>query len=112
MSLTHVTEWGLGRLVLGRSSPKTMREWKLRPDTRACDGVRVKPRSYGDRTVILSATAERRVPTCPRCAVLRDEALEGRLPRTEELIAQLDRLLSPPESASGASAHRPQGETP
>lgn len=77
---THVTEWGLGRLVLGRSSPKTMREWKLRPDTRACDGVKVKSRSYEDRTVILSATAERRVPTCPRCAVLRDEALEGRLP--------------------------------
>ena len=80
---THVTEWGLGRIVLGRSSPKTMREWKLRPDTRACDGVRVKPRSYGDRTVILSATAERRIPTCPRCAVLRDEALEGRLPKRE-----------------------------
>jgi len=43
----------------------------------------VKPRSYGDRTVILSATAERRIPTCPRCAVLRDEALEGRLPKRE-----------------------------
>lgn len=77
---THVTEWGLGRIVLGKSSPKTMREWKLRPDTRACDGVKVKSRNYGDRTVILSVSTERRVPTCPRCAVMRDEALEGRLP--------------------------------
>jgi hypothetical protein len=72
--MTHVTEWGLGRLVLGRSSPKTMREWKLRADTRACDGVKVKPRHY------LSVSVLQRLPTCPRCAVLRDEALEGRLP--------------------------------
>ena len=44
---------------------------------------------------------------CPKCV-----GPGGVVARTEGLIAQLDRLLSPPESASGASAHRPGGETP
>jgi len=78
-AMTHVTEWGLGRLVLGRSSPKTMREWELRADVRACDGVKLKDR-FRSATTILSGLVLRRLPTCPRCAVLRDEALEGRLP--------------------------------
>ena len=83
-AVTHVTEWGLGRLVLGKSSPKTMKAWGLKADTRACDGVKVKTRNYKERTLILSVMAERRVPTCPRCAVMRDEALEGRLPKRKD----------------------------
>jgi len=56
----------------------------------ACDGTPAGGRYFvnlystpkGD--VLLSASTPRLVPTCPRCAVLRDEALEGRLPKNPE----------------------------
>ena len=87
MSVTHATEFGLGFCARvngeARGGPKATARFKaagLRGDTRACDG---SPAVYNhDRGdwCHLSITLHDKVPTCPRCAVLRDEALEGRLP--------------------------------
>ena len=60
----------------------------------------------------LEAVARERDEARADAARLREALTQVRDARTEGLIAQLDRLLSPPESASGASAHRPGGETP
>jgi len=85
---THVTEFGLG--VCAGVPSGLMRESGLRPDTRACgdigqpfDGSGGLARYIGvDQCgdTILTIRTPLAVPTCPRCAVLRDEALEGRLP--------------------------------
>lgn len=97
VSVTHVTEWGLadcaGRLrPIGRSLTRAammarMKRLGLRRDTVACDGTavagrfRAKAGEWVGGDVILSANTTSTIPTCPRCAVLRDEALEGRLPK-------------------------------
>lgn len=100
--LTHVTEWGLA-WVAGRLMPKgasarrrnvkaRMKRLGLRMDTVACDGsdcttgTRYITRSlvsasgWTNNDVILASRTATTVPTCPRCAVLRDAALEGKLP--------------------------------
>lgn len=87
--VTHVTEFGLG-LCAGLLSGRLL-ESGLRPDARACgdigqpfDGSGGSVRYIGiDQCgdTILTIRAPHTVPTCPRCAVLRDEALEGRLPK-------------------------------
>jgi len=83
---THVTEFGLGLCagvvptagwygnIMAREA---LRARGLRADTRACDGAEVELPGHD---AMLTANTPFRVPTCPRCAVLRDEALEGRLP--------------------------------
>lgn len=98
MSVTHVTEFGLAHCagVLwppGRSTTRgamlaRMKRLGLRRDTVACDGTyaggRYRAKAGNDWVggdVIMSASTPDTIPTCPRCAVLRDEALEGRLPK-------------------------------
>jgi hypothetical protein len=89
--MTHVTEWGLGLCAgivdfhepappEGRTS--TLLDVGLRPDTLACTGEKFTDADVDEGRIqrILSAFANKKIPTCPRCAVLRDEALEGRLP--------------------------------
>jgi hypothetical protein len=87
-NLTHVTEFGLG--LCARIDMRSLRERGLRPDTRACgdigqpfDGSGGSARYIGvDQCgdTILTLHTQNRVPTCPRCAVLRDMALSGVLP--------------------------------
>lgn len=59
---------------------RVLRAHGLRPDTRACDQGEVEMPGHD---AILTSLTPSRVPTCPRCAVMRDEALEGRLPKRE-----------------------------
>lgn len=96
MTVTHVTEWGLADCAgvlrppgvsLRRGNIKRrMKRLGLRVDTVACDGssavgrLHSPPFKLTTRDVILTTNTKSTVPTCPRCAVLRDEALEGRLP--------------------------------
>ncbi len=86
--VTHVTETGLA-ICANRLFPRgasrsraavrsRMRRLGLRVDTVACDGTPSGGRYARD--VIMSAFTASKVPTCPRCAVLRDAALEGKLP--------------------------------
>ena len=77
---THVTEWGLG-VCTGLQIP-IHKSTGLRMDTVACMGMELcnTDLSYPS-DVLFSEDAAVQVPTCPRCAVLRDEALEGRLPK-------------------------------
>lgn len=94
----HLTEWGLGLCfakVTGQVVPvieggdfgaldaSRRHDWflshGLRADTVACDG-RQRTEGAWFEQVYPSASALATVPTCPRCAVLRDAALEGRLP--------------------------------
>lgn len=94
----HVTEWGLGLCwawATGVTIPPVTTEsgayratrdreaWfarhGLRPDTVACTGSQRVEGAWFEH-VIASITAVSTVPTCQRCAVLRDAALEGRLP--------------------------------
>ena len=70
---THVTELGLGSAA-GLSALE-MAECGLRSMTLACSG-----RSADEARGCVLVFAVDTIPTCPRCAVLRDEALEGRLP--------------------------------
>ena len=76
----HVTEWALGECVFGTSDEQSIDRAGFRWATVACDGSNSVPRvdcvgfDEGVREVIL---------TCPRCAVLRDAALEGRLPQRD-----------------------------
>lgn len=86
---THVTEFGLGLCAgivptvgwhANVPARAVLRERGLRPDTRACDGAEVE---VPGNDAMLTVSTPRAVPTCPRCAVLRDEALEGRLPKRE-----------------------------
>lgn len=81
MSFTHVTEFGL-RYCAGLEAAH--RRTTLLADTVACTGELVCETAllYPDN-FLFSEDAVVRVPTCPRCAVLRDEALEGRLPKRE-----------------------------
>lgn len=96
-AVTHVTEWGLadcaGRLrPHGRSTTRgamkaRMKRLGLRADVVACDGSyaggRGRAKAGNDWVggdVVLTTHTAKTIPTCPRCAVLRDEALEGRLP--------------------------------
>lgn len=95
---THVTEWGLadcagvllppGRSRLYRNVRARMKRLGLHRDVVACDGSSSAGRLrwnigiiVDDGDVILTKHAIATVPSCPRCAVLRDEALEGRLPK-------------------------------
>lgn len=66
---THVTEWGLASCA-GLSMESGERAG-MRFMTVAC-GTSL----FGINDIVVFDTA----PTCPRCAVMRDEALEGRLP--------------------------------
>lgn len=75
MKLTHVTEIGLGS-VMGMDAMR-MAAHGLRPMTVACTGLAISDLGWG-RCVFAGGDI---IPTCPRCAVLRDEALEGRLPK-------------------------------
>ena len=67
---THVTEWGL--VACSGMSAEEGERSGMRCMTVACGAP-----FYGDSHVVVAPTT---IPTCPRCAVLRDEALEGRLP--------------------------------
>lgn len=87
---THVTEYGLGLCAgivptagwYGNVEARTaLMARGLRADTRACDGAEVEVQGHD---AMLTVSTPVRVPTCPRCAVLRDEALEGRLPEREK----------------------------
>ena len=79
---THVTEWGLYLLATRPSDPleglsglliDEMERAGFRASVSGCGSESAASVSYhAIRTT---------VPTCPRCAVLRDEALEGRLPK-------------------------------
>lgn len=100
-TLTHVTEWGLG-LCAGmlededwlpsEGEASRLREVGLRPDTVACDGLPSdgaigggphSPTVDGGDVFTLRHCL-RGIPTCPACAVLRDAALEGRLPERKD----------------------------
>ena len=79
---THVTEYGLG-LCAGLSDSEAMLDAGLHPSTVACTGIGMAPQ-WATGQVIFGGHAPNTVPTCPRCAVMRDEALEGRLPKRKE----------------------------
>ena len=98
--MTHVTEFGLAdcagvlltpdRSRLLKNVARRMGRLGLRRDTVACDGSSASGRLRSElvkeraqRDVIMTMRTRSTVPTCPRCAVLRDEALEGRLPNRE-----------------------------
>jgi len=70
---THVTEWELG-FCAGLLDSAACEAVGLRWLTVACSG---------DDSVAMDAITFE-VPTCPRCAVLRDEALEGKLPKRKD----------------------------
>jgi hypothetical protein len=71
---THMTEYGVA-VCLDASRRDSIRDrgeaLGLRPDRAACNGMLI---SVYDR--VLSMFTATRLPTCLRCAVLRDEALE------------------------------------
>ena len=68
--MTHVTMRGIERLMFG--APREYTGQLLS----ACE-----KRLIEEREVACGGSAHAdQIPTCPRCAVLRDEALEGRLP--------------------------------
>jgi len=86
--LTHVTEVGLmacaGRLF-PRGASRTRAAIRARArrlglclDVVACDSSPAGGRYASD--VIMSVFTAHQMPTCPRCAVLRDMALSGVLP--------------------------------
>ena len=73
-AVTHVTEYGLAAcagLGFGREGTSGMRVCTI-----ACDESDIAGKEY-----IAASGVPVVIPTCPRCAVLRDEALEGRLPK-------------------------------
>lgn len=70
--LTHVTEWGLAACA-GVNTNMALYGTALRAMTVACTGEPAERRS----DLVFAVDT---VPTCPRCAVLRDAALEGKLP--------------------------------
>jgi hypothetical protein len=84
---THVTEFGLGLCAGVTNRPglpfgrMVLEAQGLRPDRIACNGARWEDPEPEGQQVIPSVQCRSRVPTCPRCAVLRDAALEGRLPQ-------------------------------
>lgn len=71
---THVTEWGL--VACSGMSAEEGERSGMRCMTVACGAPLL------DEAEVVVAVIT--VPTCPRCAVLRDEALEGRLPQRKE----------------------------
>lgn len=83
--MRHATEFGIGfcaRLnvvdgnpVHGMKAMRLFRKHGLRGDTRACDGKRIVNAEYERRGVIFSMFLPSMVPSCPKCAVLRDQAL-------------------------------------
>jgi hypothetical protein len=84
-SLTHVTEWGLAicagvldlRWTVGEAA--RLGALGIREDTVACDESEVTDGRFingGEGDVVLTIRTRTVIPTCPRCAVLRDEALE------------------------------------
>lgn len=85
MTVRHATEFGIGfcaqlnvvdgRPVYGKSAMRLFRKHGLRGDTRACDGKRIVNAEYDRKEVIFSMFLPSSVPSCPKCAVLRDEAL-------------------------------------
>lgn len=83
---THVTEFGLGLCAGVTTRPglpwgRLQLELSgLRPDRIACNGALWEDPEPEEQEVIPTILCQSRVPTCPRCAVLRDAALEGRLP--------------------------------
>lgn len=84
--MTHISEWGLGVCAgIGVGVVGTIEEMRahgLRSDTVACSGEGAP--TVGYENLAIMELAVERLPTCPRCAVLRDAALEGRLPRKKE----------------------------
>jgi hypothetical protein len=85
MVITHITEWGLAtcagvldmRWPVGEAA--RLGALGLRYDTVACDESPVSEGRFingGEGDVVLTIRARKVVPTCPRCSVLRDEALE------------------------------------
>ena len=102
MKITHVTEWGLADCAgilfqPGRSRSRQaviarLKRRGLHRDTVACDGSAVNGRCLGENPppagwssgdVIFTTRTTKVVPTCERCSVLRDAALEGRLPEVK-----------------------------
>lgn len=71
--MTHATLRGIERLQRGSARVHTTQLLS------ACEGRAI---DAGEVACGGSPTVDR-IPTCPRCAVLRDEALEGRLPNRE-----------------------------
>ncbi len=85
MILTHITEWGLAtcakmldmRWPVGEAA--RLGALGIREDTVACDESKVIDGRWiqgGEGDVVLTILARTVIPTCARCAVLRDEALE------------------------------------
>jgi hypothetical protein len=71
--LTHATVWGWTHLRSGLMQERDTPDW-----VRACDGARCSDSTGRDITLIPADYLRNTIPTCPRCAVLRDAALEGR----------------------------------
>ena len=88
---THVTEWGLGLLLLHKDvilgvaagDQVALKLMGLHADRIACTGT--SGAGYPPNSVINYFNARDTVPTCQRCAVMRDEVLEGCLPKREGL---------------------------
>lgn len=88
---THVTEWGLYLLatspstrVVGGLSEALIAEMEAAGFNAACVACTSDALAVGDGPAIGYHDILTTVPTCPRCAVLRDEALEGRLPKRKD----------------------------
>jgi len=91
---THVTEWGLYMLATSPStrvvdglSDALITEMEAAGFNAACAACTSEALAValavGDGPDIGYHDIHTTVPTCPRCAVLRDEALDGRLPKRE-----------------------------
>lgn len=95
MSKTHITEWGLavcmgllyppGRSHSHSAAVARMRRLKLRKNTQACDGADVMGRwlpsgevePTNAQCVLFTALSRSRIPSCTRCQMLRESALQG-----------------------------------
>lgn len=95
MSETHVTEWGLavcadllypkGRSHSHPAAMARMRRLGLRKNAQACDGSDVMGRwlPSGEveptnmQCVLFTVLSRNRIPSCPRCQMLRESALQG-----------------------------------
>ena len=86
---THVTEWGLYMLATRPPSDPLTSLWSYEIDEMTRAGYLANYAACADLRIVESEhigfhLTRTTVPTCPRCAVLRDEALEGRLPKRKD----------------------------
>lgn len=118
----HVTEWGLAHcagLLLPPGRSRTfgainarMRRRNLLRDVVACDGsysagryshpTRLQFRNGGTGDVVAMLDTPNKIPTCHTCSMLREQALEGRMP-TRAQMGYAPNFVAPISKAEGKS---------